>query len=173
MSKARFGACMPASCSRRASSARASLQASRRASRNRVAVEHREDQSAQRIELALPVGAIRSQHPLDQLAHHREPEWVGAPTRLLHGILEARLGKKDLGIVPGARAGIFVNSFLHQERRLPVDEIGQLSTHRGSTGAGGKIEKPQWIPPERPGRRALPRGFTRQTTPDQGNNFKG
>ena len=91
----------------------------------------------------MPVGAVRAQHPFDQFRHHRETEWIGPPTRLLDGSLEARLGEKDLGIMPGAGPGIFINSFLHEERRLPVDEVRQRGCIADRRTPAEPVEKPQ------------------------------
>ena len=91
----------------------------------------------------MPVGAIGAQHPLDQFRHHGEPERIGPPARLLDGGLEARLAKKDLGIMSGAGAGIFVDAFLHQESGVPVDEVGQRWRIADRRAAAEKFEKPQ------------------------------
>ena len=114
--------------------------------------------------------AIGAQHALDQFRHHGEPERISAPARLLDGLLEALLAKKDLGIMSRARAGIFVNAFLHQESGLPVDEVGQRFRIADRRAAAEKVEKPQES--LRNGRWASYAAPV-QTTPDQSSNFKG
>ena len=78
------------------------------------------------LELPMSVGRVGPQHALDQLRHHRQPERIGAPARLLHRVLEALLAEQHLRIMPGACTRVFVNAFLYQECAVLVDEIGQL-----------------------------------------------
>ena len=59
---------------------------------------------------------------------NREPERVGVPARMLDGFQKCRLAKQHFGIVAGARAAIFVDSFLDQKGRILVDEVGQLAS---------------------------------------------
>ena len=70
---------------------------------------------------------MRTQHAFGEFTHHGEPERIGAPARLLDGFVEFRLGEQHLGIMPGAGAGIFVDRLLHQEGRILVDEIRELT----------------------------------------------
>ena len=126
MSMARLGACMPMSCSRRSSSGRSSLQAElAERGRHRIAVEDRERQRLQCVELSLTLLRMGKQHAFDQFGDHGEPERIGAPARLLDRVVKALLAKQDLGVMPGAGAGILVDALLREEGRLPVDEIGE------------------------------------------------
>ena len=54
---------------------------------------------------------------------HRKPEWERPPAGIFDRFREAFFGKQHLRVMPGASARIFVNSFLHKEGRLRVDEI--------------------------------------------------
>src|SRR6266511_4759011 len=52
--------------------------------RDRIAVEDAQDECTESIELQMSVDAMGAQDALDQFRHHREPERIGPPARLLH-----------------------------------------------------------------------------------------
>jgi hypothetical protein len=92
----------------------------------------------------MSVGAMGAQYSLDQFRHHREPERIGPPARSLHGLLEARFAKQDLGIMSGPRAGVLVDAFLHQEGGVLIDEVGQrlrIADRRRGTEKSKKAQR--------------------------------
>src|SRR5262245_11601306 len=91
---------------------------------NGIAIEDGKDQGMQGLELAAAVLAgVRTQHALYQLSHHRKPERISAPSRPVDGIDERLLFEQNLCIMTGARPGVFVDPFLHEESRLRVYEV--------------------------------------------------
>ena len=76
--------------------------------------------------------------------------------------------------MPGTRAGIFVDSFLHEECRLPVDEIRQRGSIADRRAPAEQIEKSH-----DPSASGLPIGSFPggvrpvETTPYHRSNFKG
>ncbi len=87
----------------------------------------------------VPVAGMRTQHPFDHLRDHREPKRIGAPARHLDRRMETGFEKQNLRVMPGARAGVFVDSLLHQERRIPVDEVRE----RG--GVPDRVPLPEYV----------------------------
>ena len=136
----RFGGCSPMSWRRRASSARSSRHSSvPSASGTRIAVERREHLIGQDLQdlSALAADAL-AQHALHRFGDDRQAERIGAPARHLDGCLEFRFPEQHLGVVAGARAGILVNSLLHQEGGVLVHERRRPRRHRESAACGGK-----------------------------------
>src|SRR6266496_54275 len=99
------------------------------------------------IELHISVGAVGTQHALDQFCHHGKPERIGPPARSFDGILESRLGEKHLGIMSGAGAGVLINAFLHQEGGCWSMKSASARASRPA-GGGGTAQKASMVPPE-------------------------
>ena len=81
-----------------------------------------DDQLVENLPALHPV-CLGSQHPIDHFAHHRQAQWKGLPASEFDRLRKPLLGKQDLCIVTGACARVFVNSLLHDEGRLRIDEF--------------------------------------------------
>src|SRR5262245_31594099 len=92
---------------------------------HRISVEDRQRNGDEPVECCASIFGMRAQHAFNQLTHHGETEWIGAPTRIVGCALKLRLLEQNLGIVTGARPRIFVDPFLCDERCVAVDEFGQ------------------------------------------------
>ena len=109
--------------------------------RHGIAIEYREHEiiDGPPVSARLLGSSMRSQHAFDHLADHSQAERIGAPARSLGGLNEFRLTKKDLGVMPGARAGIIVDALLDEESGMLIDEVRErLSSRIG----GRRSEKP-------------------------------
>ena len=106
--------------------------------RHGIAVEDRENERAQRIELpATIVAGVRAQHAFDELSHHGQPERIGTPARAIDGLDELRLLEQHLCVVTGAGARVLVDALL--DTKADCSSMKSASAPTSVIGGHGRI----------------------------------